>query len=341
MNRRHCRCAWSVLLAAQFAIMGCQRAAGPVERTQSREIMGTFANLSAVAADAGSAHAALAAGYARLDDVNRLMSDYVDDSEVGRLNQLDAGESLALSPETFTCIQRALRVNEISGGAFDITCRPLVWLWKGCGKEGRLPTADEMRAARAKIGSQHVVLDAATRQVRKEIDGLQIDLGAIAKGYALDLAGEAMRASGAQGALIDVGGDVLALGRSQKGEPWRIGVRHPFAEGVIVKLALENRAVATSGNQQRFYDIDGKRYSHIVDPRTGWPVEQAPSVTVIANDGITADAWSTVLSVLSVEEGRALVATDAAPEIEALWIQGGAKSPRMEKTDGFDAYVIE
>ncbi|MBU0618573.1 MAG: FAD:protein FMN transferase, partial [Planctomycetes bacterium] len=104
---------------------------------------------------------------------------------------------------------------------------------------------------------------------------------------------------------------------------------------------LSNRAVATSGVQQRFYEIDGKRYSHIIDPRTGRPTEQAPSVTVIAADGVTADAWATVFSVLTIEEGRQLIAAGRAPKLEVMWITGSADEPLVEKTAGFDAYVVE
>ncbi|RMF80950.1 MAG: FAD:protein FMN transferase, partial [Planctomycetota bacterium] len=329
------------VFALVLVVCGCQRAPGPVEQTRSREIMGTFANLTVVADSRQVAAAALDAGYQRLDHVNRLMSDYIDDSEVGRLNALPPNTEMVVSPETFTCIQAALGVSEASEGAFDITCRPFVVLWKQCARAGRLPTAEEIHEAQQRVGWRFVRLNADSRSVSKAVADLQIDLGAIAKGYALDLAGAAMLAAGARGALVDVGGDVLALGRNAEGVPWRLGVRHPFADGIILRLALEDRAVATSGNQQRFYDIGGKRYSHIVDPRTGMPVEQAPSVTVIARDGMTADAWSTVLSVLSVEAGQALLASGDAPEIEALWIRGTREAPQLDFSPGFRQFVLE
>jgi thiamine biosynthesis lipoprotein len=325
--------------------VGCERppAASADARaqrvSQAREVMGTLATLTADAPDRATAAAAVEAGYARLADVNRLMSDYVADSEIGRLNRLPVGEWMAVSPETFTCLERAIGIAVASDGAFDVTCRPLVTLWKEAGRAGKLPTDAELAATRARVGWRHLRLDAATREVSRAIDGLEVDLGGIAKGYALDLAGAAMRAAGATAVLVDVGGDVLALGTPPDGRPWRIGIRHPFREGHFRVLTLTDRAVATSGLQQRFHEIDGQRYSHIIDPRTGRPAHEAPSVTVIARDGLTADAWATALSVLPVEEALALAT--ARGEVEALWVSGPPEAPREVQTPGFAAYVAE
>jgi thiamine biosynthesis lipoprotein len=133
----------------------------------------------------------------------------------------------------------------------------------------------------------------------------------------------------------------VAIGTNRRGQPWRIGIKHPFRQGLIAVLALSDRAVATSGVQQRFYQIDGQRYSHIIDPRTGWPAAQAPSVTVIAADGLTADAWATAFSVLGVAEGRELLEAGQTPELEVMWITGSADQPAIAKTEGFDRYVAK
>jgi len=328
-------------VAAVAVLGGCQRPPGPARASHAREIMGTLAEVTAVAADRMTADAAVAAGYARLEDVNRLMSDYVADSEVGRLNSLPAGTPIAVSPETLHCLQRALEICRASGGTFDATCRPLVRLWKQAAAEGRLPSADELRQARALVGPDRIAIDAERRCVWRVADGVQVDLGGIAKGYALDLAAEAMRGAGASGALVNVGGDVRAVGRDADGRPWQVGVKHPFQDGLFAVLSLTDRAVATSGVQQRFYEIGGRRYSHIIDPRSGWPAEQSPSVTVIAADGLTADAWATAFSVLSVEEGRGLIEAGGAPGVEVLWISGSAEEPVADMTPGFAGYLAE
>jgi len=205
----------------------CRRPPSPVQASRSREVMGTLATLTAVARDEATATAAVEAGYARLEDVNRLMSDYVADSEIGRLNRLPAGTPVPVAAETWACIRRALEVWRASGGAFDVTCRPLVSLWKQAGAQGRLPTAEQIAAVRALIGCDRIVMDEKLRTVALPAAGMQIDLGGIAKGQALDLAAAAMRDRGAKGALVDVGGDVVAVGTRPDGQPWRVGVQDP------------------------------------------------------------------------------------------------------------------
>jgi len=331
---------WLVVLPA-FLTAGCERQSGPAEVTRAREIMGTFARLTAIAADEPTARAAVQAGYARLEDVNRLMSDYRPDSEIGRLNDLPTGEGLHVSSETSHCLEQAVEVSQASGGAFDVTCRPLVTLWRQAAQQNQLPSEQTVAETLQVVGAERIELDAEKRVVSRPLDGLQVDLGGIAKGYALDLAAEAMLKAGATGMLVEVGGDVVAIGTNRRGQPWRIGVKHPFRQGLIAVLTLSDRAVATSGVQQRFYEIDGKRYSHIIDPRTGWPAEQAPSVTVIAADGLRADAWATAFSVLGVAEGRELLETGQTPELEVMWITGSGDQPVIEKTKGFDRYVAK
>ena len=323
-----------------LVVGGCERPAS-VRVKNSRSVMGTFAEVTAFAADRATAQQAVEAAYARLADVNALMSDYLADSEVGQLNALKAGDSLVVSPETIRCLERAAEISQLSSGAFDVTCRPLVRLWKQAGKENRLPREAALRDTLARVGWQKLKLDPATHAVTPMVDGMQIDLGGIAKGYALDLAAEALRSAGATSGLVNVGGDVRALGPQADGQPWRIGVKHPFEAGLFCTLGLAAGAVATSGVQQRFTEIEGRRHSHIIDPRTGRPAEQAPSVTVIAPDGLTADAWATVFSILSVAEGQALLDQKVVTELEVLWITGDVEHVVVTQTPGFARYIVE
>lgn len=330
-------------LAVTLAVAaGCDRREPPEPgyAKTANLVMGTNAAVTAVADDDRTARAAVDAAYARFDDVNRLMSDYVADSEIGRLNAAPAGQWVDVASETFTCLKLARAVTRRSGGAFDVTCRPLVRVWKEAAEAGELPTDAQLAEARARVGNDKWELDEDAGRVRKLVEGVEFDLGGIAKGYALDLAAERMESAGADGALVDIGGDVLAVGENRAGAPWRVGVRHPFAgDEIIVVLALSDRAVATSGVQQRFHEIGGRRYSHIIDPRTGRPAEQSPSVTVVASDGATADAWATVLSVLSVAEGQTLVSEIA--DVEVLWITGSPDAPVLQESGGFAAYVAK
>ncbi len=336
---------WMIVVGVAICTLstGCKEDGSPKRKqvAYSRTIMGTFSRLCAVGDDQAEASVAVAAGYNALERVNRLMSDYVEDSEIGKLNSLAEGASLVVSPETFHCIAGGLEVSRVTGGAFDITCRPLVSLWKRCGGESRLPTADELDKARYAVGWQKVVVDESAQSVSFGVAGVQLDLGGVAKGYGLDLAAKAMVDVGASDVLVDVGGDVVAIGRNREGRPWRIGIKHPFEEGLIGVLAISGKAVATSGDQQRFYEIDGHRYSHIIDPRTGQPAAEAPCVTVIADDGLTADAWGTALSVLSVAEGQRLVADGAAGSIEVMWMTRGENGLVLDETPGFDSFFVD
>jgi thiamine biosynthesis lipoprotein len=322
------------VVALGISFPGCEReSASPPHDQHSREVMGTLANVTAYARDRTTAQAAVEAAYARLDDVNRLMSDYVDNSEIGRLNQCRPGQTVSLSPETFEVLQKGTEIASTSGGAFDFTCRPLVSLWKEAAKNGELPEQAAIQSTFAKIGWEKLSLDPATKAAAPTVPGLQVDLGAIAKGYALDLAIEAMQKGGATAGLVDVGGDVRVFGRRDGDKLWHIGVRHPFQKDALYKtLALTDRAVATSGLQQRFFEIDGKRYSHIVDPRTGQPAAQVPSVTVIAADGATADAWATAFSVMTVEESLI--------DLEVLWLWGSPGHIEQAETPGFHKFVL-
>jgi thiamine biosynthesis lipoprotein len=333
------RCRFPVVVVL-LVVASCDRPPPPSVVNQ-RPIMGTLAKLTAFAPDRATAVRAIDAGFERLGDVNALMSDYVADSEIGRLNALAANDSLSVSEETLTCLEKAAEVSRLSGGAFDVTCRPLVQLWKRAAKEKRLPEEEAIALALGRVGWEKLEIDPVQRVVTPRMAGLQVDLGGIAKGYALDLAARAMLDAGATHVLVDVGGDVLAKGGRPGGEPWRMGVRHPFRPGRVVfrTLAIRDGAVATSGNQERYTEIRGKRYSHIVDPRSGWPAEQAPSVTVVAPDGITADAWATVFSVLSVEAGKALIDRERLDELEVMWIWREGEAVRTDQTPGFAAYL--
>lgn len=298
--------------------------------------MGTLAEVTAVAENKDTARRAVQAAYQRLEAVERLMSTYRTDSEISQLNSLSAGESLQVSLATFFVLQQSLDIARRSGGAFDITCRPLIQLWREAAEQHKLPTEQQIQQTLSRIGWQHLRLDPESKTVSVEIDDLQVDLGGIAKGYGLDAAAAAMREAGAVGGLVNVGGDVYAFGKRADGDAWTIGIRNAFQPGLMGQLAITNLAVTTSGIQQRFFDIQGQRYSHIIDPRTGRPAEQAPSVTVIAKTGIDADAWATVFSVLTVEEGKKLAMQ--LKDVEVLWVWGDVDHPKHVATPDFVEY---
>ena len=303
-------------------------------------VMGTETELTAVVpADRQDiAQAAFHAAEAELRKVDALMSDYLAASELSRFNAAPAGRGIPLSPPVMEVLKASRQAAQESDGAFDVTCRPLVTVWKQAGRQGKLPDARQIDAARAMIGWRWVRLHESGAEKLK--DGVEIDLGGIAKGYGVDRAAEAMQAAGCTGGLVRVGGDIRCFGPRAGGGSWRVGVRdpfHPSGEQIFATLALNDQAVSTSGNYFRYVEIAGRRYSHIVDPRTGWTVDTAPSVTVIAPSSTLADRWATALSVLG-PDGFARLPQGAG--IEAMMVVGTPGAHEIRQTVGFGKYLL-
>jgi thiamine biosynthesis lipoprotein len=257
----------------------------------------------------GDADAARSAIEARLEQVNRLMSTWDPDSELSRFNRHATTEPFPMSPETLEVLRIAQDVAEQSGGALDVTVAPLVAAW-GFGAGARLPghgpEGEELEDLRARVGWR--LLELGETWARKLRPDVQCDLSAIAKGFAVDEAARALSELGWTAFLVEVGGEVRALGERPGGGPWRVGIERPVDEGQVMHgvITLRGTAMATSGDYRNFYEQDGKRLSHIVDPRTGRPVEhQLASVSVLHRQTAIADAWATALAVLGPEEGFA------------------------------------
>ncbi len=266
--------------------------------------MGTLFRIVLYAADERQAVGASRAAFARIEELDRVLSDYRPDSELNQV--LQAVEApLAVSPELFQLLDQAQEMSRKTGGAFDVTAGPLVGLWREGRRRGRIPAPDEIATARQRSGYRLLRLDAAARSVRLDRSGMRLDLGAVAKGYAADQALQVLAEHGLRRALIDAGGDVR-LGEAPPGRPgWSVTLKTNNGDQTLL---LANQAVATSGDDLQFLEVGGKRYSHILDPRSGWALTDHRLVTVIAPDALTADAWATALSVLEPEAGLKLVA---------------------------------
>jgi len=273
------------------------------------ETMGTRAHIEVVCPRRKSAARMIEAAVAKLKLVNRRMSTYLEDSEISRLNREGAEGPVLLSAETFTVLEKAVYFASVTGGAFDVTYAPLRQLWWEAQKRDAVPGDAEIEAALRLVGIEGLILrDGAARFATP---GMQVDLGGIAKGYAIDLAAQAIRSAGARGALVDVGGDMRLIGSREDGQDWKIQINCP--PGVTLRpaayLGLREIAVATSGDYARYFTVGGRHFSHIIDPRTGWPVRNMPSVTVVASDALTADALATGASVMGPEAAIKLVDT--------------------------------
>lgn len=250
---------------------------------------------------------------APLQRVEALMSTYREDSELARLARAAGRVPVPLSPATLTVLRAALRVSAQSAGAFDPTVAPLVDAW-GFGPlpPRGAPDASTQRVAADLLGWQTLRLDAERGTLSKQDDAQRLDLSGIAKGHAVDRVAAALREAGIADAVIEVGGEVRALGRRGDGAPWRVAIEWPApgAGSAWRVLALGDAALATSGTYRNYRELDGRRVSHTIDPRSGQPIDhRLASVTVLADSAMLADAWATALLVLGGRDALR-VATD-------------------------------
>jgi FAD:protein FMN transferase len=239
---------------------------------------------------------AAASAFSRIAELDRMMSDYRPDSELRRL--ASNGDWTVVSPELFDVLKRAVLVARETGGAFDPTIAPLVSIWREARATERLPARADLDAARRRVGWRHLQFDERDRAVRLMQPDMRLDLGGIAKGYILQEASRILRQHGVAAALVEAGGDIVAGNAPPGRDGWRIDVGG--AGGALEERAgrLVNAALATSGSTAQFVEIEGVRYSHVIDPRTGVGVTNDLVARVIAEDAATADALATALTVI-------------------------------------------
>lgn len=275
----------------------------PFEFTQVH--MGMPVRLVLHTGDAATAQRAAGAAFDRIAALDQMMSDYRADSELRRLDARPE-EWVPASADLFAVLARAVEISEASGGAFDPSIAPLVALWREARQTGRLPDRARLEATRALVGWREIQLDSSRRAVRLAKPGMRLDLGGIAKGYILQEARRALRAHGTTRVLLESGGDIV-VGDAPPGRPgWHIDT--PSAGRTFSERAarLSNAALATSGATVQFVEIDGVRYSHVIDPRTGLGVTNHVVARVIAEDAATADALATALTILGPDGAAAL-----------------------------------
>lgn len=294
-----------LLLFALLGFLALQRCAGdrPQQLSRSQILMGTVVEISAFGADQGRLEAAVTEAFAEMARIESLMRPAGEGSDVARLTAAEQGTEVA--PETAEVIALGLRVAAESGGAFDMGLGRLKELWGIETEAPRVPAPTEIRQALSGTGRDDLHLDG--RRVEKAQPALAVDLGAIAKGYAVDRAVELLRRAGVESAAVNAGGNIRLIG-DHDGRPWRIAIQHPReAAGQLALLELADTSVSTSGDYERFFEQDGVRYHHIFDPRTGYPAGRCRSVTVVTQSAALADALSTAAFVLGPEEGLALL----------------------------------
>ncbi len=277
-------------------------------------IMGTAITVELHAPGRESAEIAIDAAMAEMHRIDRTMSPHRADSELSRINAGAGAGPVPVSPEMFALLSRATAFSSLSGGAFDITYAGVGHLYDY--RAGIAPDDAALAAARPLVDWRHLQLDASACTVRFARAGVRIDLGGFAKGHAVDNAIAILKRLGIRHAMVAAGGDSHVLG-DRGGRPWTIAVRDPRrADAVVAVLPLADVAISTSGDYERFFMRDGVRCHHLLDPRTGKSPHGVRSVTIIADDGLTTEAFSKTVFVLGVEDGLRFV--DAHPGIDAV-----------------------
>jgi len=298
---------------------------------RSAPMMGTVVTVKAYGEEPEEA---VEAALRRMGEVASLFNLYDPRSEVSRINARASRGWVKVSEHVAKVLRRALHFSRLSGGAFDVTAAPLILLWKEAIKHTKKPPPKrEIEAAKGLVGYRWLEVHPEKPLVRLRKHGMKVDLGGAAKGYVDDVGISELRRRGVRHALINSGGDIVALDAKPGGRPWAVGIEHPRREGEILGVVkVRGGAVTTSGDYRQFFIWRGKRFCHIVDPRTGYPASKCMSVTVVAPSGLDADILSTTIFVLGPEEGISLARR--LEGVEALVVSSEGKvemTPGMRK----------
>ncbi len=271
--------------------------------------MGTAIGVLLWCDDRATGEAAIDAVMAEMRRIDAAMSPYKPDSELSRVNREAARHAVPVSAELFALLQRSLHFSRLSAGVFDITYAAVGNLYDY--RRGIAPGDRQLAQARAAVGYRGLVLDAAVRTVRFATAGMRIDLGGFAKGHAVELGAAILRRHGIAHGIVSAGGDSRLVG-DRLGRPWTIGIRDPRRRGqVVAVLPLEDVAVSTSGDYERYFEVDGVRHHHLIDPRSGRSPSTVRSVTIVAPDGLTSEALSKAVFMLGADDGLRLVEAQA------------------------------
>lgn len=321
-----------------------QAAQSGADTREYRYLMGTSVQVQAIGGDETARRAAIDDAFAAMAEVDRLMSNYRSDSELSHVNREAARGPVLVSDPLLRVLEAAQRISTDSNGAFDVTVGPLVRLWGFRDKTPHIPTPAELAAVRPLVGYRNLLIDNAQHTVRFAHAGMEIDLGGIAKGFAVELAADVLRRHGLTG-FIDAGGNQYLLGTPPGKRAWMVGVKDPdHADQLLGVIDVPGGSVSTSADYANFLVADGRTYGHLLDPHTLQPSPASLSATVVSDDGTLADAMSKAAFVLGPRDGIALV--DSYPGMSGVIAYrkpdggvGVAVSPRL--AERFHAIVRE
>jgi FAD:protein FMN transferase len=309
-------CFLTLLVSAFSGCVGAPTGQESAVVTRAQMQMGTLVKITAVARSESVAQAAATAGFAEIRRLEELLSTWIPTSELSRVNAAAGAMPVHVSPETLTVVQRAVQAAEMTDGGFNIAIGPAVDAWRVT-EDQRIPTESELDALRPLVDLQAVHVDVLEQTIYLEKRGMRIDVGGIGKGYAADQAVDALRKAGAVAGVVALSGDIKTFGRLPGGKMFPVGIQHPREDGAVLAwIDLQDEAISTAGDYERFFEREGVRYHHILDPRTLQPARRCQSVTVIAREGVWADGLDTGIFVMGPERGMELV--EQLPDVEAI-----------------------
>lgn len=287
------------------------------EVSATKYLLGTEVEMVAVHPDLGQCKEALYNAFQEINRIENLLSSHKKDSEISKINSEAAITPVKVSAETFAIIKRAIAYSKKFDGMFDISIGPITELWGfNDDKEITIPQKEKLNSLLKVVDYKNVILNDQHTTVSFAVKGMKLDLGGIAKGYAIDKAAELLKQQGIQRFLINAGGDIYASGLKSNNKKWRVGIKHPRKpHALLAAFELNDFAVATSGDYERYAEINGKRYHHIINPRTGFPSNFCQSVTVFAPTAEEADVWATYLFVIGVNNYKNNRADSSVPAI--------------------------
>ena len=279
-----------------------------VLRKRTTLLMGGRFDISIVAGDSLTAEQNIAIVIAEITRIENLISDWKSDSQVSEVNQNAGIRAVKVDREVFELTQRAIQLSEITHGGFDISFAAMDKIWKFDGSMTGMPSAEAIKKSVEKVGYKNIILDSVQSTIFLKSEGMKIGFGALGEGYATDKCRDIMLAKGIKAGIVNGSGDMTAWGKQPNGRDWSIGITNPFhPEDLFAVVPLNNGAVTTSGSYEKFVVFDGKRYSHIINPATGYPATGLCSVTVFGPNAETANGLSTSLMVLGQKEGLLLL----------------------------------
>lgn len=293
------------------------------------KLMGSRFDITVVAKDEVQANDYIDLALSEISRIEKEISSWDPESETSKIIANAGIQPVKVNRESFDLITRAVKISELTEGAFDITYASMDRIWKFDGSMNHLPTDDEIAQSIRKVGYKNIVLDPEHQTVFLKNKGMRIGFGAIGKGYAADKAKQLLISEGVNGGIINASGDLTTWGTQPDGSPWMVGITNPLNKNKVFSwFPLDNNAVVTSGNYEKFVEFNGKKYTHIIDPRTGWPVSGLTSVTIFAPKAELADALATSVFVMGRETGIDFI--NQLPGMECVIVDDNGKIFKSE-----------